>query len=481
MAPLQVFVLPLSLKLLHQTADRFHFVARTHEHHVPSVDDHEVVHPEGHDQAGVFARLLEDERASGIESTDITTEDQIAGGIGLHDVEQPLPTSQIPPLEPIGSDEGDVLRPLHHAVVNRLLLQAIPDALQHLPLLRRAEGRLDLFQAAKEGGHLPLELREDPVGPPDKHTGIPGIPARSDVGLGRLAVRFLLERPHSEGRGSLELAPRLAAFDVAKAGRRVGGPDPQSDEISFYGQGERGPEDLLKGDDVPDVVIRRQARHPALRVAPVQRNRRQPHYGGRASGRGLDQEVVPRHFGRLRSQIVGLILGGDHPDALGREDRQNAIHRKLEQGALAEEAQRLFGPPSTGDGPKTSAPAPRHDDRMLCHDLYSTRYSAGASRARTYCIPPTCLARPFSSSMAREALTWEAGKPQRAWTSSTCTGSLVRAARTRASSSSWGSASLTASWRATASRLSASNTSSRATRGRAPERMSRLVPRLGPW
>ena len=71
-----------------------------------------------------------------------------------------------------------------------------------------------------------------------------------------------------------------------------------------------------------------------------------------------------RHLGQLADDFVAQMIVGENPDALGRNHRAQAVDGLLDQRALAEEAQNLFGAAAPAARPEARASASRQDQAV---------------------------------------------------------------------------------------------------------------------
>ncbi len=81
--------------------------------------------------------------------------------------------------------------------------------------------------------------------------------------------------------------------------------------------------------------------------------------------RRFRQDLLFGNFGELLDDLGLQMIVGEDPDALRREDRFQAIHGLLDQGAVAQEAEHLFSVLLTAPRPKARPPASGQDEAIV--------------------------------------------------------------------------------------------------------------------
>ena len=85
--------------------------------------------------------------------------------------------------------------------------------------------------------------------------------------------------------------------------------------------------------------------------------RGQTNGGRRVALGGLGQDLALGDFRELANDLVPQMAVGENPDSLGRQDRPQPVDGLLDQGAVAEQPQDLFGAGPAALGPEAGAPA----------------------------------------------------------------------------------------------------------------------------
>jgi hypothetical protein len=92
--------------------------------------------------------------------------------------------------------------------------------------------------------------------------------------------------------------------------------------------------------------------------------RPQSHARGGVTADGLAHDSLTRQLRQLAGGLVAVGGGGDDPGAIRGRLRLDAVHRGLQQRALAGEGEELLGPYCPAPGPEPRPAAAGHHHRV---------------------------------------------------------------------------------------------------------------------
>ena len=96
--------------------------------------------------------------------------------------------------------------------------------------------------------------------------------------------------------------------------------------------------------------------------------------GRRVPGLRLRQDLVGRDVRELLPDYVNILLGGHHPELVRGANRQEALHRQLEERfPHAEDVDELLRTFRGGERPQAAADAAGHDYNMRVHYNWSIK------------------------------------------------------------------------------------------------------------
>ena len=287
-------------------ADQHGIVHRHHDHFLDA--DHRGQRPVGADVG--IAHMVDLDRPLG----------DVAGAVGLADIEQRVPGAEVGPAE-LGRHDPAFVGALHDGVVDRLgrrLGEGIGIE-EH-----RRTGLLGLGDGFLGGsGHGGLEaghFGEQQLGREQEVAAVPQ-QALGDVAQRRLGIGLL-----DEGRDLLHRADALAARpDIAVVGLGLGRRDAEGDDAALLHGRQAlaaGVAEFLGADH---QVVRRQGQH-GLGALVAGIGRGGGHRRSRIAPRRLDQDVD------FHADILGLLLGHEAVGVVGGD------HRPGEQAACRRRA-----------------------------------------------------------------------------------------------------------------------------------------------
>jgi hypothetical protein len=250
----------------------------------------------------------------------------------------------------------------------------------------RPERGADLLELLAQDRHRAPDLLEDDVGAEHEDPGVPEVAAVGEVACSGPRVRLLdeaLDLERLEPRPEL-LAARCEAradLQVPVAGLRPRRTNADGRDRPPLGElGARG-ERVAEGGGLPDVVIRREHRHDALRIARRDVERRETDAWRRVPRARLDDEVIlresPQHppgRGRVRRPAHDV-------RAILLRERWKARHGGGEQRRVARERQELLRAILARERPEASAGAAGHDHGMDLHRVLQMESSSARMRA----------------------------------------------------------------------------------------------------
>ena len=256
--------------------------------------------------------------------------------------------------------------------------------------------RSEAGQGSQHGGgarQVVAQLIQQHVGAPEKHAGIPKEIAGFDVPFGFGQFGLFVETAYRQRFGASGGAA-AGEFDVAVAG--LGPARLDADHHQVPGRGG------LKGrlDDRPvlrslaDHMVGREDAHHRVGVQGLQNLRRQADRRRGVALHRFRQNLVARDLGELLDDDVAQVVVGQHPEALGGDQRRQAVHRGLNQAALAHHIEHLFGGAPAAARPEArTAPAGEDEAVMMSVHVISkgSRESGGrscASASWTESVPP---------------------------------------------------------------------------------------------
>ncbi len=92
-----------------------------------------------------------------------------------------------------------------------------------------------------------------------------------------------------------------------------------------------------------DDVVGGEDPHHGVGILLLQNLRGQADRGGRVALHGLGENLPGGHVGELLNNGVTQVVIGKDPDAFGGDHGGQAVHRSLNQAALADHVEYLFG------------------------------------------------------------------------------------------------------------------------------------------
>jgi hypothetical protein len=231
-----------------------------------------------------------------------------------------------------------------------------------------------LFQRGAAGAHhlrgQPLQLRQDGTGLEQEHAAVPGEAARCQKRLGGGPIRLLNkagDRHRCAGPGQ-----GLLGFDVAIAGLRRAGHDPEGHQLPRLGRRHARRHCLTEGRGVADHVVGRQ--HQQQWILPLGRGLQGRH---RHRWTGVAADGLQQDAGELNADLAHL-LGHDEAVVLVADQQRRrkpgqtlqALLGLLQQGffAIAGQGPVLLGVAGPRQRPKPRACAAAQDHRnKTCH------------------------------------------------------------------------------------------------------------------
>ena len=144
---LQVLFLLMFSQVLNDLANLLGLVGLADQQHIPGVDDHRIVHADGHDQS--VAAVPIDQRVVSLKRQVLcAVDDTLPRMSGSSTSNKGVPRSHVAPAHSACWHHHNVLRVLHHAVVNRFSLERRPGRLDRGVLARRTPGAGHTIQRA---------------------------------------------------------------------------------------------------------------------------------------------------------------------------------------------------------------------------------------------------------------------------------------------------------------------------------------------
>ncbi len=338
----------------HELFDLLRVFCGANESGFGGVDDDEVVAVDGGDQvAGLFA---DDEDVGGAEMLGERLGDAIAAGVGGKGFTESGPATDVEPFHR-HRDGGDVRGFFHDGKIDRDFGERGIDGIEDFVLLRRIPGFGDFHQAGVAFGEMLLDLIKNGFGFPDEHAGVPGVGAGGEILLGGLFIGFFLEGFDHEDAG--RIGERLAALDVAEAGRGEGGGDTEGDEIFgvFFDGVEGSVEGVLEDVEGLDDMVGGEDGEGGVRVALMEDGGGEADgVGGVAAGR-FAEELGFGEEGEVGEDLPGDGTAGADVDAGGINESAEAAGGDLQErlcgrAAFAcNETKQLFGLSRPRHGP----------------------------------------------------------------------------------------------------------------------------------
>src|ERR1035437_2015125 len=245
--------------------------------------------------------------------------------------------------------------------------------------------RTEAGQGRQHGGgarQVLAQLVEQNVAAPEKHAGIPKEIAGFEVAFGFGQLGFFVESAYRQGGASGGAS--AGEFNVAVAGFGPAGLNADHHEVAAGGGLQGGPDDGAVRRDLADHVVGGEYAHHRVGVQGVQDLRRQADGGRGVALHGFGQYLIPRNLGDLLNNDVAKVVVGQHPQALGRDQRRQPVHRGLDQAALADHVEHLLGGALAAARPEArTAPSGEDEAVMMAVHVISggTRESGGRSGA----------------------------------------------------------------------------------------------------
>ena len=278
---------------------------------------------------------------------------------------QRTPATQVTPSE-LRRQHKDILRLLHHRIVDGNLLASREEALQLLRLFVRKQGRLQLVHHSGNLRRIPAYGIRNRVRVPHKNPRVPEIIPRSQIPLCRFHVRFLPERLHLAD----PLCVRFSQSSYVPVSRfRSGRLHPQGHDslrvrrlLQCHGNAAR------KLRRINHQRIRRRHHDVRLRKllsdlpARIRDTRRCiPCFRFR-------QNMLSRNLRQLFLYYVDILFRCHHPEILFRADILETLHRELNQRfSYPHYVDKLFGIFGCAHGPETASYSACHDNYMILH------------------------------------------------------------------------------------------------------------------
>ncbi len=113
-----------------------------------------------------------------------------------------------------------------------------------------------------------------------------------------------------------------------------------------------------------DDVISGRDDHDGRRITTDDEGRTQADAGSGVPAARFAHDVIGRQLGQLPARLGLIRLPSDDPGVLGRQEHFDAVHRLLQQRALAAQRQKLFRPLLPAARPKPRTATTRHDHRV---------------------------------------------------------------------------------------------------------------------
>ncbi len=194
---------------------------------------------------------------------------------------------------------------------------------------------------------VPAQLIEQHVGAPEEHAGIPIEIAGLQIAFGLRELGLFVEAANLQGFHASRRAI-AGEFHVAVAGFRPARLNSDHHQVPGRGGLEGCLDDAAVLRNLADHVVGREDAHDGVGVAGVEDLRRQPDGRRGVALHGLGQNLISGDLGKLLNNDVAQVVVGQHPQALGSDQRRQAVHRGLNQAALANHVEHLFGGASCG-------------------------------------------------------------------------------------------------------------------------------------
>ncbi len=86
--------------------------------------------------------------------------------------------------------------------------------------------------------------------------------------------------------------------------------------------------------------------------------------GGVALG-GLGQDLAAGNFGQLTDDDIAKVVVGEHPDAVGRDEGDEAVDGGLDKGAVADDVEHLLGEALAAARPEAGAASAGEDEGVV--------------------------------------------------------------------------------------------------------------------
>ena len=301
---------------------------------------------------------------AGVVHADCLAYDAVAGNIDCGMLQDGPPCAEVAPAE-IAGDYMDILRFLHYGIVDRDLVALREEIRERGGFVLSIER---LGQLVHDPGNLRsmgLQLGVYRGHAPDEDTGVPEIVAGREILLGRLQVRLLLEL------GDFDDFVFGDAFGTYIAVTCLGtgwmDTDGHNGAVAIYGiqrlgdhLGELlGLEDYGVGRSHDDIGVRMVDGNLAASVCDTR---------GSVASYGLGKDLVGRNLRQLLADDVHVFFGSYDPETLRLADRQETVHRHLDQGPPdSKDIDELLRHFRRADRPQTAPNAACHYDDLCIH------------------------------------------------------------------------------------------------------------------
>ncbi len=120
---------------------------------------------------------------------------------------------------------------------------------------------------------------------------------------------------------------------------------------------------------LPDDMVGGEDAHHGFGILLVEDLRGQADGGGGIALHGLGQNLAGRNTGELLNNDVAQVVVGEDPDALGRDHGGQAIHSGLNERALADHVEHLFGCTLAAARPEACS-APTGEDQSIMMSVH---------------------------------------------------------------------------------------------------------------
>ena len=290
--------------------------------------------------------------------------DAVAGDVGGRMLEDGPPCAQVAPAE-IAGDYMDILRFLHYGIVDRDLVALREEIRERGGFVLSIERFRKLVHDPGNLRGVGFQLGVDRGYAPDEDTGVPEIVAGSEILLGRLQVRFFLEFGDFD---DFVFGDAFGTY-IAVTCFGTGGMDTDGhyvavavDCVQRLGDhlGELlGLEDDSVGRSYHDIGVRMVDGNLAASVCDTR---------GCVASDGLGQNLVGRNLRQLLTDNVHIFFGSYDPETLRLADRQETVHRHLDQGPPdSKDIDELLRHFRRADRPQTASHAACHYDDLCIH------------------------------------------------------------------------------------------------------------------